>query len=112
MGLLMLKGMLQRAGRRLSPDEVMTVWITRDALQRGVYPVTGHVSDRKNGVFITHEAEQKLYFGRGREWHLTRHEAVIRANHMRSNRIETLREEIARLEALIDQAPGPDELPG
>lgn len=102
----------QRVGRLLAPEEIITVWITRDALNVGVYPVRGHISDKKNGTFITIEAEQKLFYGEGREWHRSRLEAVTRANAMRQSRIGRLKEEIARLEALVDQAPGPDELPG
>jgi hypothetical protein len=50
-------------------------------------------------LHVTGEYDQN-YFGEGKEWHLTKDDAIKRANEVRLKKIELLKKQIAKLEKM------------
>lgn len=81
-----------------------TYWITKYALTEGIRVLDGaEVDDHgyiyKHGPFCGSWEDRRHYYGKG-DYHPTREQAVARANQMRAARIDSLKRQIAKLEAL------------
>lgn len=76
------------------------VYITKYALTQGIFEK--EIQDIKGGMVIVHSPcsiNDVLYF-HGKDWHLSRDEAVKRAEQMRASKIKSLKKAITDLEAL------------
>ncbi len=78
----------------------MKVYSTKYALTRGIEEVEGETVDPYPDMFRYMTAGKYVQYLNGNEWHRTREEAVIRADQMRLDKIESLRKSIAKLKAL------------
>jgi hypothetical protein len=81
--------------------EKIYAWITKDALTVGIYANYFYIDD-KNPNIISYEIGDIVYryITEGTDWHRTFEEAAKRADFMRLKRIQELKKELARLEAL------------
>ena len=79
-------------------NEIITAWVTKYALTKGILEVSGevcHASSAGNHLRWGH------YFGaHGKNWHRTREAAVTRAEAMRAAKLASLRKSIAQMESL------------
>lgn len=75
----------------------MTAYITKYALTQGIIEVKGQAFGRSGFAY-----EGQGYTGHvhGNEWQLTKAAAITRAEHMRTAKIASHREAIAKLEQL------------
>ena len=79
----------------------MKIFITKHALTRGIMVIDAeNLGDGAVKPITTPGAYAIYYHGEGREWHQTWPLAAARAEAMRRDKIENLREQIAKLEAL------------
>lgn len=79
----------------------MKVWITKYALTNGVI---------ENDAEICIDADEtgnmiscgigNYYHGEGKEWHKTKESAIKKADEMRQKKIESLKEQIEKLERM------------
>lgn len=76
----------------------MRVWISKYALTYGVQEIDATISERFPDMIK--ETNNGLSIYHGTEWHLTKEEAIKKAEEMRTKRIESLKNEIAKLEKL------------
>lgn len=83
-------------------DEPITAWVTKHALTSGIAEVQAVVCRGVSNDMISWRGSEKSLqsYAHGTEWHRTRAAAVEHANNMRRRRIESLRKQIARLEAM------------
>lgn len=77
--------------------QAVEAWITKYALTSGIIHVTGEAGD---GVFIWHGPSGSMNFahGEGREWHRSLDAALVRAEAMRTARLESLSNSIRKME--------------
>ena len=81
----------------------MIAYITKYALTKGILEVGGDVSLNFPDMFNVEREGRPLYqsfHGHGRDWHLNRVSAVVRARDMRDAKIKSLRAQIERLEKM------------
>lgn len=77
----------------------MKAWITKYALTDGV--VEREIENCGGGVVkVIDENHWYCVDGKGRDWHLTREDAIARAEKMRKNKIASLRRHVELLEKL------------
>jgi hypothetical protein len=79
----------------------MKVWISKYALAQGIYEAEVDRYEDSQMVTIQHRYGCEYFHGEGREWHMTREEAVARAEAMRAKKIASLKKQIAKLEKLV-----------
>ena len=76
----------------------MTVWTTKHALTQGILQSEAEIDPAyPQSIQIS---SYSCVYGEGREWHRTETAAKIKAETMRRARIEALKKQIAKLEAL------------
>ena len=89
----------------------MKVWITTDVLRKGIREREVFISSYWTDVVSWQETGARVdeyAFGEAKNWHRTRAGAIARAEEMRLARIEALKNELARLEALrFEMEDGP-----
>jgi hypothetical protein len=80
----------------------MKVWITKYALTQGIYEIEAEICKDINPDMIARANVNysECYHGKGREWHLTKEDAIKRAESIKINKIESLRKQINKLENL------------
>lgn len=77
----------------------MTVWISKYALTKGIFQLEVK-STSEDGNAVYGKGWEDAYHGKGKEWHETKEQAVIRAEEMRKKKIASLQKQISRLEKL------------
>lgn len=80
------------------------IWISRDALTRGVYEIDARIVEEGTGKGMAYTNPKDRYtpgemFYAG-EWHRTREEAVQAAEEMRKCQVHSLMRKIALLQGL------------
>ena len=86
-------------------------WVTSYALITGILVGSAEVSSDTPHIikFSRHGTNTRLLaFGEGREWHRTPEAALLRAEEIRRNKIESLKKEITRIEAITFVVPTND----
>jgi hypothetical protein len=78
----------------------MKVWMSKYALTAGLSEHEAQECNDGSMVQIGCGFGTQYLHGEGREWHRTREEAAARAEAMRTKKIASLRQQIARLEAM------------
>jgi len=81
----------------------MKFWISKYALTQGIYEVeaektTNHLGEVE--TMIMHKVDGMLVMYHGKEWHVTKEEAMRKAEEMRLKKIESLKKSIIKLEKL------------
>lgn len=74
----------------------MKVWISKYALSKGVYETNAESCFNMAVGLI--KVGYAHFHKEGMDWHRDQHSALIRAENMRTNRIASLRKQIAKLE--------------
>ena len=84
----------------------MKVWITKYALTAGIIE-TELAEICQWGMIRADIGMASNYFqAEGREWHKTKESALRRAEIMKANKLDSLRAQIAKVEAINFQSPG------
>jgi len=78
----------------------MKVWVTKYALTEGIREVDEAERTVVDPDMITVWFSREFFHGEGRDWHLTKESAVLRANAMVAAKLESLRKSIKKLEAI------------
>ena len=88
-------------------DEKIKVWITKQALTKGIQLVDAELSSiSPDMVFYGDFGYVRRYaHGEGKDWHRTTESAVKRAEDMRDKKLASMRKSIAKLEAMVFVAP-------
>lgn len=83
--------------------ETRKIWVTKYALTKGVFSADAELSSEYLQMAVV-EGDIRLGTCRscyhGSDWHLTRSCALEQAERMRARKLESLRKQIAKLEAL------------
>ncbi len=85
----------------IKPTEKTRVWVTKYALTSGVFSVDAEINDdmatysRSGGTWSMEHAH-----GEGRDWHRTEASAKARVETIRQRKIDSLKKQIAKLEAM------------
>ena len=78
----------------------MKVWVTKYALSQGIY--SADVEETSSLGLVVQRQENgsypMYYHEEGRDWHRTEEAAVIKANKMVTDKIVSLRKQVAKLE--------------
>jgi len=75
------------------------VWISKYALTKGIYEL--EVKRCVNSIRDKDESDMVSYFhGEGKEWHLTKESAIVRAEEMKLRKIESVKKQLNKLEKL------------
>lgn len=74
----------------------MKFWITVYALSKGIIETEGELIGH-NCIRLSNRA---YVHGEGKNWHYTKEEAELKARSMRSNKIASLKKQLAKIEAL------------
>jgi hypothetical protein len=82
-----------------SEPEVFTAWITKYALDDGIYMRTVVRDDDPQHVHVNGQRHHS-YIGEGIEWHRTEASALARAEEMRQAAIKRHRAQIEKLEKI------------
>lgn len=77
----------------------MKVWITKYALERGVIEADARLLSLYENFARCDNGTQKYYFS-GSEWSFKKEDAVAKANEMRQEEIERLKNQIKKLEEI------------
>ena len=84
----------------------MKVWITKYALTAGIIE-TGVAEEVGDGMIRANiDMASYCFHGEGQEWHKTKESALRRAEIMKANKLDSLRTQIAKVEAINFQSPG------
>lgn len=78
----------------------MTAYITKYALSKGILMMQVDQSTECPSMVSSREKYNQCFHGEGREWHRTIGSAKARAEHMRLNKIASLKNQIDKLKAL------------
>ena len=80
----------------------MKIWITKYALTKGILCVDAEEGyDASSMMIYEDEIGHRTYVhGEGREWHMTLDSAVTKANDMKCAKINSLKKQLKKLEAL------------
>jgi len=73
----------------------MKVYITKHALTQGVFEIEAYRSDVHPEMAVADNV-----FFHSRDWHITKESALLQAETMRRRKVESLRKQLAKLEAL------------
>lgn len=94
-----------RGGVHMS--ENFKVWISKYALTKGVYELevkrcvkSIHDKEESDMVEIKENCYTSYFHGEGKEWHLTKESAIVRAEEMKSRKIESVKKQLNKLEKL------------
>lgn len=88
----------------------MKAWITKYALTKGIYEITGYLSIHSPGMIVDDQNPwHGHYHGEGVEWHRRWEDAVVRALEMRDAKIKALRKQITKLEKIEFVSPTKSE---
>lgn len=79
----------------MSKPATVTAWVSKYAMTVGLYAVQGEV----NNQMLIVRGKLTQYFHKG-DWHLTREEAVERAETKRKRRIKSLEKSLAAARAM------------
>ena len=87
-------------------DERIIAWVTKYALRDGVYMVEGDVCHGICGDMLKWRVKDgDTNTAHGKDWHRTPGQALVRAEKMRLEKIESLKKSIKKLEGLKFMAP-------
>lgn len=79
--------------------QILEVYVTRYALTKGIQKRTVELTHTTE--MVVDSKERHLYYhGEGNEWHYTLKAAIKRANEMKKKKIETLKKQLRKIEAL------------
>lgn len=79
----------------------MKVWISKYSLTQGLYSDECEIG-RTLATPCANNSKYpyRWYHGKGIQWHLTKEEAIAKAEDMRKRKIDSLKKQIAKLEKL------------
>lgn len=80
-------------------NNMIKVWITKYALTQGIIETEAKRCASVNEDMIETK-NLGLFHGEGREWHLTKEEAIKRANEMRIKKIASIEKQLDKLKSL------------
>lgn len=84
--------------------EVITAWITKYAMTKGIFSVQAEVcKDVCDEMIAYKESSDWWIYAHRNEWHRTRGEAIARAEEMRKKKISALQKSIKKLESITFQ---------
>ena len=90
-------------------DEVITVWITQHVFSRGIckFNVKVTANSYLKRIILVDEAGREgfTYFVHDYDFHLTPESAVAQVEKMRGEKLDDLRKQIAKLEAMKFEVP-------
>jgi hypothetical protein len=76
----------------------MKVWITKYALTSGIFEAEATpMTNCKGGISIKRYLTEHFH---GKDWHLTREEAIIRAKEMQQKKVSSLLKQISKIESI------------
>jgi hypothetical protein len=78
----------------------MKVWITKYALTQGILEKEVQIANTCSDLVNVVGESLETYYGKDREWHLSKDGAINKAEKMRVSKINSLKEQIAKLERL------------
>lgn len=80
----------------------MIVYISKYALSKGIFEMEAEVCESTSPDMIVGVGQNKytFYHGKGKNWHLTTADAIAAAKKKRDNKINSLKEQISKLEQL------------
>lgn len=80
----------------------MKVWITKYALTQGIYEIDARRCDNvvSNDMIESIKNTGSYYHGEGRDWHLSKEDAIKKAEEMRQKKIANLENQIEKLRGL------------
>jgi len=83
------------------------VWISKYALTKGIYELevkrcvnSIRDKDESDMVEIRKNGFTSYFHGEGKEWHLTKESAIVRAEEMKLRKIESVKKQLNKLEKL------------
>ncbi len=77
-----------------------TIWITKYALSSGIFSVDTEVEGGSRMASYRRTPDHYTSYVHGNDWHLSRDEAVKRAEEMRKKKIESLQKQIKKLSSI------------
>lgn len=77
----------------------MKVWITKYALTIGIIEINAEITE-DGSAYDMGSSFPAYYHGEDKEWHRTKESAIARAEEMRQKKIESLKNQIEKLEVL------------
>jgi len=86
----------------INQNKIITVWITKYALTRGIFVKKAIINETDNNTVDIIDKdiiswEQSQYYGEGKEWHRTMEGAIKRAKEMRDKKINSLKKQLEKL---------------
>ena len=87
-------------------DELITVWISKYAMSKGLYSVRVRAGDVADNMV---REGYGYHHGEGKEWHRDYASALARAERMHGERIESLRRSLGKMERLRFPQQEPSE---
>lgn len=87
-------------------NEIFTAWITKYALTNGIEAVQAEWCGDVSAEMITYGyGDGYMHFVHGSDWHRTPEAALARAEEMRTAKIASLKNSMAKLERMTFVAP-------
>jgi hypothetical protein len=82
--------------------ENMRVWITKYALTQGILEKEADICKTVSGDMIEIQGTRfaEYYHGKGRDWHLTKEDAIKKAEKMKQNKIKNIEKQLDNLRNL------------
>lgn len=77
----------------------MKVYITKYALTQGIYEIEAKET-REPDMIKNVENSLELYHGKGKEWHLSKEDAIKKAEEMKQKKIKSLKTQIEKFEKM------------
>lgn len=82
----------------------MKVWISKYALTQGIEEIEAKICNNEDMVERVKDTSivgfqpSQYYHGEGREWHLTKEEAIKKAEEMRDKKIRSVQKQLEKLQ--------------
>jgi len=78
----------------------MKVWISKYALTQGIFEMDAEQSENFPEMINRVGNHIETYHVEGRDWHLTKEDAIKKAEEMRLKKIESVKKQLSKLEKL------------
>ena len=76
----------------------MKVWITKYTLTQGIFEKEVKFSTASDDMVVADGTYSECYHGEGREWHLTKEEAVKKAEEIKDRKIKSIQKQLEKLQ--------------
>lgn len=88
----------------MAQKQTFEAWITKYALTKGIFKVQAELSNTSSTTMIIVRDEENnymhFYHHEGKDWHRSRQAAEEKANKMRLEKIQSLKQQIEKLETM------------